>query len=83
MANMKIYSAVFIGGALGACLRYGLNLWIHTGQFPAATWLENAAGSLLLGILTGFFMIGAKTASAVGFFRHRLLRRLHNNVHVF
>lgn len=57
---MKIYSAVFIGGALGACLRYGLNLWIHTGQFPAATWLENAAGSLLLGILTGFFMIGAK-----------------------
>ncbi|MBO3636946.1 fluoride efflux transporter FluC [Bacillus subtilis] len=57
---MKIYSAVFIGGALGACLRYGLNLWIHTGQFPASTWLENAAGSLLLGILTGFFMIGAK-----------------------
>ncbi|MDQ1852751.1 fluoride efflux transporter FluC [Bacillus stercoris] len=57
---MKRYSAVFIGGALGACLRYGLNLWIHTGQFPAATWLENAAGSLLLGILTGFFMIGAK-----------------------
>nr|WGD63364.1 CrcB family protein [Bacillus subtilis]WGD70865.1 CrcB family protein [Bacillus subtilis]WGD76548.1 CrcB family protein [Bacillus subtilis] len=56
---MKIYSAVFIGGALGACLRYGLNLWIHTGQFPA-TWLENAAGDLLLGILTGFFMIGAK-----------------------
>lgn len=60
MANMKIYSAVFIGGALGACLRYGLNLWIHTGQFPTSTWLENAAGSLLLGILTGFFMIGAK-----------------------
>lgn len=57
---MKIYSAVFIGGALGACLRYGLNLWIHIGQFLAATWLENAAGSLLLGILTAFFMIGAK-----------------------
>lgn len=57
---MKIYSAVFIGGALGACLRYGLTLWIHTGQFPASTWLENAAGSLLLGILTGFYMIGAK-----------------------
>nr|WGD58562.1 hypothetical protein P5626_05675 [Bacillus subtilis] len=35
---MKIYSTVFIGGALGACLRYGLNLWIHTGQFPAATY---------------------------------------------
>ncbi|MCY7782249.1 MULTISPECIES: fluoride efflux transporter FluC [unclassified Bacillus (in: firmicutes)] len=57
---MKIYSAVFIGGALGACLRYGLNIWLHTGPFPAATWLENAAGSLLLGILTGYFMIKAK-----------------------
>ncbi|MCY7962168.1 fluoride efflux transporter FluC [Bacillus inaquosorum] len=57
---MKIYSAVFIGGALGACLRYGLNMWMHTGPFPAATWLENAAGSLLLGILTGFFMVRAK-----------------------
>ncbi|MDO8224287.1 fluoride efflux transporter FluC [Bacillus cabrialesii] len=57
---MKRYSAVFIGGALGASLRYGLNMWIHTDQFPKATWLENAAGSLLLGILTGFFMIRAK-----------------------
>ncbi|NTU26944.1 CrcB family protein [Bacillus tequilensis] len=57
---MKRYSAVFLGGALGACLRYGLNIWIHTDQFPAATWLENAAGSLLLGILIGFFMIRAK-----------------------
>ncbi|MFP7233927.1 CrcB family protein [Bacillus subtilis] len=57
---MKIYSAVFIGGALGACLRYGLNIWLHTGPFPAATWLENAAGSLLLGILTGYFIIKVK-----------------------
>ncbi|MEG7335273.1 fluoride efflux transporter FluC [Bacillus sp. 0102A] len=57
---MKRYSAVFVGGALGACLRYGLNMWIQTDQFPAATLLENAAGSLLLGILTGFFMIKAK-----------------------
>ncbi|MHA6488785.1 fluoride efflux transporter FluC [Bacillus cabrialesii] len=57
---MKRYSAVFVGGALGACLRYGLNMWIQTNQFPAATLLENAAGSLLLGILTGFFMIKAK-----------------------
>ncbi|MCO4851477.1 fluoride efflux transporter FluC [Bacillus vallismortis] len=57
---MKMYSAVFIGGALGALLRYGVNMWIQTDQFPAATLLENAAGSLLLGILTGFFMIRAK-----------------------
>ncbi|MGF7533893.1 CrcB family protein [Bacillus mexicanus] len=57
---MKIYSAVFIGGAFGACLRYAFNIWIHSEQFPAATWLENAAGSLLLGSLTGFFMIRAK-----------------------
>ncbi|MEC1748666.1 fluoride efflux transporter FluC [Bacillus mojavensis] len=57
---MNRYIAVFIGGALGACLRYGCNIGINNNIFPAATWLENAAGSLLLGILTGFFMIRAK-----------------------
>ncbi|QJC95497.1 Fluoride efflux channel component B [Bacillus mojavensis] len=57
---MNRYSAVFIGGGLGACLRYGCNIGINNNIFPAATWLENAAGSLLLGILTGFFMIRAK-----------------------
>jgi CrcB protein len=60
MENMNRYSAVFIGGALGACLRYGCNIGINNNIFPAATWLENAAGSLFLGILTGFFMIRAK-----------------------
>ncbi|TYS07507.1 CrcB family protein [Bacillus subtilis] len=65
---MKIYSAIFIGGALGACLRYGLNMWLHSDQFPAATLLENAAGSLLLGSLTGFFMIKAKRPLLSAFF---------------
>ncbi|MEG7381254.1 CrcB family protein [Bacillus subtilis] len=65
---MKRYSAIFIGGALGACLRYGLNMWLHSDQFPAATLLENAAGSLLLGSLTGFFMIKAKRPLLSAFF---------------
>lgn len=57
---MKQYSAVFIGGAVGSCLRYGLSAWLHTNTFPLATWLENISGSFLLGLFTGFFTVRAK-----------------------
>ncbi|MFE7084446.1 fluoride efflux transporter FluC, partial [Priestia megaterium] len=57
---MKQYIAIFIGGALGALLRFEMSAHIHSGSFPAATFLENAAGSLLLGLITGYFIIRAK-----------------------
>ncbi|MBT2573988.1 CrcB family protein [Bacillus sp. ISL-51] len=57
---MKQYIAIFIGGALGALLRFEMNVHIRSGAFPAATLIENAAGSLLLGLITGYFIIRAK-----------------------
>lgn len=60
---MKSYVAVFIGGAIGS-LRYAVNLLGGTAVFPWPTFIENASGSLLLGLLTGFFAAGQKSRSS-------------------
>ena len=49
---------VFLGGGLGAALRHGVNLtsarWLGLG-FPYATMIENVSGSLVMGLLAGYF----------------------------
>ncbi len=49
---------VFFGGGLGAALRHGVNLtmarWLGTA-FPYATLIENVTGSLVMGLLAGYF----------------------------
>ena len=49
---------VFLGGGLGAALRHGVNLvmarWLGT-EFPFATLAENVTGSLVMGLLVGYF----------------------------
>ena len=49
---------VFLGGGLGAALRHGVNLavarWLGTA-FPYATLIENVTGSLVMGLLAGYF----------------------------
>jgi CrcB protein len=49
---------VFIGGGLGAALRHGVNLaslrWLGAA-FPYATLFENVTGSLVMGLLAGYF----------------------------
>src|SRR3981189_876342 len=49
---------VFIGGGVGAALRHGVNLamarWLGTA-FPFATLTENVTGSLVMGLLVGYF----------------------------
>ncbi len=61
---MKSSVAVFIGGALGSLLRYFVNLHGGTAGFPWPTFIENASGSLLLGLLTGFLRLGQKSRSS-------------------
>lgn len=49
---------VFLGGGVGAALRHGVNLLVArfvTTPFPFATLLENATGSLVMGLLAGYF----------------------------
>ena len=49
---------VFIGGGLGAALRHGVNVavarMLGTG-FNYATLFENVSGSLVMGLLVGYF----------------------------
>lgn len=56
---MGNYLAVAIGGALGACCRYGLGefiLHLFGKAFPFATLLVNILGSFVLGVLYGLFL---------------------------
>ncbi|MFS0655033.1 fluoride efflux transporter CrcB [Bacillus sp. 179-C3.3 HS] len=53
---MKLYLAVFTGGFIGTLCRYALSQTVVSQTFPYATLIENMAGSLLLGYLTGYFM---------------------------
>lgn len=55
---MTGFLLVFLGGGLGAALRHGVNLasarLLGTG-FPYATLIENVSGSLVMGVLAGYF----------------------------
>jgi CrcB protein len=49
---------VFIGGGIGAALRHGVNLLtprLLGTAFPYATMFENVSGSLVMGLLAGYF----------------------------
>jgi CrcB protein len=55
---MTGFLLVFLGGGFGAALRHGVNIlaarWLGTG-FPYATIIENVSGSLVMGLLAGYF----------------------------
>ena len=55
---MTGFLLVFLGGGIGAALRHGVNLlsarWLGTA-FPYATLFENVTGSLLMGLIAGYF----------------------------
>src|SRR4249919_212207 len=49
---------VFIGGGVGAAFRHGFNLLFARllgTAFPYATLFENVSGSLVMGLLVGYF----------------------------
>jgi len=49
---------VFLGGGFGAALRHGVNLAsarLLGTAFPYATLFENVTGSLVMGLLAGYF----------------------------
>jgi CrcB protein len=56
---MRDYLVVFLGGGIGAACRHGVNLAaakLLGTNFPYATMIENVGGSLLMGILAGYFV---------------------------
>jgi len=52
------YLIVFLGGGLGAALRHGINIvaarWLGTA-FPYGTLFINVSGSLIMGLVAGYF----------------------------
>jgi CrcB protein len=55
---MTGFLLVFLGGGLGAALRHGVNLLaarLLGSHFPYATIIENVSGSLVMGLLAGYF----------------------------
>ena len=52
------YLIVFLGGGLGAALRHGINIlsvrWLGTA-FPYGTLFINVTGSLIMGLIAGYF----------------------------
>ena len=56
---------VFLGGGIGAALRHGVNLAsarLLGTAFPYATLFENVTGSLVMGVLAGYFAFKSGTA---------------------
>jgi fluoride exporter len=58
---------VFVGGGLGAALRHGVNLAsarVLGAAFPYATLFENVTGSLVMGLLAGYFAFKGDAAQS-------------------
>jgi CrcB protein len=60
------FAIVFLGGGLGAALRHGVNLLsarLFSTAFPWHTLIENVTGSLVMGVLAGYFAFKADPSS--------------------
>ena len=65
------YLLIFLGGGIGAAARHGINVafarWFGT-SFPFHTLFENVSGSLLMGLLAGYFMLRGYTSQHLRLF---------------
>jgi CrcB protein len=65
------YVLVFLGGGIGSALRHGVNVafgrWFGTG-FPFHTLFENVTGSLIMGLLAGYFAFRGGASAQVRLF---------------
>jgi CrcB protein len=58
---------VFLGGGVGAALRHGVNLAsarLLGTNFPWHTFIENVTGSLVMGLLAGYFALKGDASQA-------------------
>ena len=56
---MMGYLVVFVGAGVGGAIRHGMNIWVarHMGtHFPWHTFLINISGSLVMGLVAGWFI---------------------------
>ena len=61
------YLIVFLGGGIGSMLRHGVNVlsarWLGTG-FPYGTLTVNVTGSIVMGLLAGYFAFRGEAAQS-------------------
>jgi CrcB protein len=68
---MTGFLLVFLGGGLGAALRHGVNLLagrLLGAHFPYATIIENVSGSLVMGLLAGYFAFKGEASQPMRLF---------------
>lgn len=66
---MISYVVVFVGAGIGGAARHGMNIWVTKlmgTNFPWHTLLINILGSLIMGLITGWF---AEKLGAAGHLR--------------
>ena len=65
---MRAYLLVFVGGGIGAALRHGVNValarWLGV-SFPYHTLFENVSGSIVMGLLAGYFITAGGTSQSI------------------
>ncbi|CAN5921683.1 fluoride efflux transporter CrcB [soil metagenome] len=55
---MMGYVVVFVGAGIGGAVRHGMNIWVARlmgTHFPWHTFVINILGSLVMGLITGWF----------------------------
>jgi CrcB protein len=68
---MMSYLVVFVGAGLGGAARHGINIWagrLLGTHFPAGTLIINIVGSLLMGLIAGWFAIKGGSTSQLRLF---------------
>ena len=56
---MTGYLVVFVGAGIGGSIRHGMNIWVaHVlgTHFPWHTFINNILGSLVMGLVAGWFI---------------------------
>lgn len=67
MSGVSGFAAVAVGGALGACARYSLSLWLAESsvRFPYATLTANLTGAFLAGFIVTLLLSRGVLAAPV------------------
>ena len=65
------YLVVFIGAGIGGAARHGINIWagrLLGTAFPAGTLIINISGSLIMGLIAGWFAMKGGAAGQLRLF---------------